>query len=74
MTDYDVGQSLIKCADTLSEEESDLREAGKHAMADVLKDCRLKIGTLFNKHGSHVFGLPDESGPNTVFKAEKVKK
>lgn len=61
MTAWDVGQVLIKCADELSEGEHDLRKENYIELAEILKDCRLKIGTAFNKHGSHVFGLPSEN-------------
>jgi len=58
LTKWDVGQCLIKCADTLHEEEDDLREAGYEELAKMLHECRLTIGDHFNKFGSHEFGLP----------------
>lgn len=60
MTAWDAGQVLIRCYDELSEAQFDLAEAYYTDLANVLRACKLKIGSAFNKHGSHDFGLPGE--------------
>ena len=56
MTDYDVGQILIKASDTLFECAADLKEASP-ALSDMLFHMGCKIGTIFNSIDSHTFGL-----------------
>lgn len=58
LTPWEAGQCLISSADQLSEDEKELRQAGFKELADMLHECRLKIGDHFNKLGTHDFGLP----------------
>jgi hypothetical protein len=58
ITPYDIGQALISVADELQERSGELREV-EPEMAGVLHDMAMKVGAMFNRHGSHVFGLPD---------------
>lgn len=61
LTDWETGQELIKAQDTLFEIQHELRLSGRTELADLLRNLGLKIGTAFNKLGSHDFGLADES-------------
>lgn len=64
LTPWDVGQVLIDCADELLEGEGDLRKDKHYELANLLSECRLKIGTAFNKLGSHGFSLPETYVPS----------
>lgn len=59
---YDVGQSLISCADKLAEVETDLKNSEFNEAKELLKECRLRMGALFNKMKSHNFGLTENYG------------
>ncbi len=58
MTKYDEGQVLVKASDQLFECASELRET-QPEMADVLYHMGCQIGSIFNRFGSHHFGLID---------------
>lgn len=72
LTDWEVGQELIKAQDTLMEIQVELRANGHKEFADLLWNCGLKIGTAFNKLGSHEFGLRDETNCNPVTPARII--
>lgn len=61
LTDWEVGQELIKAQDTLFEVQCELRKAGRMEYADLLYNLGCRIGTAFNNLGSHSFGLKDEN-------------
>lgn len=57
MTPWDAGQDVIACSDLLGEKADELRKNGFLEFADVLQESRLKIGDVFNRIGTHSFGL-----------------
>lgn len=66
LTDWEVGQELIRAQDTLFEIQNELRGDGRFSFADLLYEMGLKIGTAFNKLGSHDFNLRDETWRSEV--------
>lgn len=57
LTKWDIGQILIKAHDCLAECKVELLEV-QPAMAQELGEMALDIGGMFNRWGSHSFGLP----------------
>lgn len=56
MTKWDEGQVLIKASDCLFDCAEELKET-QPAFADMLREMGMTIGDVFNKFGSHQFGL-----------------
>lgn len=56
MTPWEEGQVLSRASDALFDCADELRET-KPEMADILFHLGCEVGDMFNKHGSHKFGL-----------------
>lgn len=62
MTKWDEGQVLIKASDCLFDCANELRET-QPEFAKMLTDMDLEIGSVFNKFGSHKFGIRSKESP-----------
>lgn len=60
LTEWEAGQVLIKASDCLWECVGELSDEYPQYAKELKKMAR-RVGSIFNGHGSHVFGLRDEN-------------
>lgn len=62
MTNWEIGQDLIKISDLIGETRHDFVNSGKREISDELKIIQAKVGDLFNRYNDHDgMGILDSS-------------
>ena len=59
LTDWEVGQELIKISDTISESVADIGDSGSSDLIQELKRMMGQLGDELKKLKSHDFGIYD---------------